>query len=187
VNAGNGWKLSNRYEEAVFVPGGNRRGRKSARPASGEKLPILIAAPGEHDIPFGQQGRIFVFAWESRGKRTPAQAKRHAAAGNAEVLTRLTCRCRSRFAPCGPETGSGRSGERRRECAGRREEGEGDPHRPEGPKGRAVGASRRLRRGRRDPLDPRRPPFRLAPVTPETRKTALLRIRARNRQETILC
>jgi len=67
VNAGNGWILSNRYEEAVFGPGGNGGGRKFTRPASVEKLPILIAAPGEYEIPLGQRGRIVAFAWESRG------------------------------------------------------------------------------------------------------------------------
>ncbi|MCX6349180.1 MAG: tRNA lysidine(34) synthetase TilS, partial [Candidatus Aureabacteria bacterium] len=44
VNAGKGWILANRYEEALFVPGENGRGRNSARTALGEKLPILMTA-----------------------------------------------------------------------------------------------------------------------------------------------
>jgi tRNA(Ile)-lysidine synthase len=86
VNAGRGWKLANRYDEALFVPGENGRDRKSARSVSGEKLPFLIAAPGEYKIPLGQQGRIVTFAWESRERSTPAQAKRLAAKGDAELF-----------------------------------------------------------------------------------------------------
>ena len=39
VNAGNGWKLANRYEEALFVPGEYGRDRKPARSASGKNRP----------------------------------------------------------------------------------------------------------------------------------------------------
>ena len=86
VNAGKGWKLANRYEEALFLPGENGRYRKPARSASGKKSAILIAAPGEYKIPLGNQGRIVTFSLEPRGKRTPAQAKRLAAKGDAEVF-----------------------------------------------------------------------------------------------------
>ena len=179
VNAGNGWKLSNRYEEAVFVPGGNRRGRKSARPASGEKFPILIAAPGEVEIPLWQRGRIFVFAWETRGKRTPAQAKRHAATGNAEVfdaadlslpLTVRPLRAGDRIRPFGGSAGgNAREGEKKvkeilidRKVP--REERWGRPVVCDA-EGAILWIPGVLRSA-------------LAPVTPETRKTALLRIRA---------
>jgi len=64
VAVGKGWKLANRYEEARFV----------------------IAAPGEGKIPPGREGRTVTFAWESGGKGTAAQAKRLAAKGDAEVF-----------------------------------------------------------------------------------------------------
>jgi len=60
VSAGKGWKLLNRYEEAVFVPLESR-------------IP-----PGPRD------GAAFVR--ETRGKVTPAQARRLAAKGGAEVF-----------------------------------------------------------------------------------------------------
>lgn len=86
VNAGRGWKLANRYEEGHFVSGEYGRGRESAGSVSGKIFPILIAAPGEYKIPLDRQGRIGTVAWESRGKSTPAQAKRLAARGDAEVF-----------------------------------------------------------------------------------------------------
>ena len=82
VNVGKGWKLANRYEAALFVPGEKGRDRKSA----GSVPPISLDTPGEYDIPLGRQGRSVTFAWESRGKGTPAQAKRLAAKGDAEVF-----------------------------------------------------------------------------------------------------
>ena len=77
VNAGKGWKLANRYEEALFAPEENGR---STPP------PIMIPIPGEYKIPLGQQGRIVALSWESRGKGTAAQAKRFAAKGDAEAF-----------------------------------------------------------------------------------------------------
>ena len=179
VNAGNGWILSNRYEEAVFGPGGNGGGRKFTRPASVEKLPILIAAPGEYEIPLGQRGRIVAFAWESRGKRTPAQVKRHAATGNAEVfdaadlslpLTVRPLRAGDRIRPFGGSVGgNARDGEKKvkeilidRKVP--REERWGRPVVCDA-EGAILWIPGVLRSA-------------LAPVTPETRKTALLRIRA---------
>ena len=163
VNVGGGWQLANRYEEALFEPGENGRDRKS----TGTVPPIPLAAPGEYKIPIGQQGRSVTFVWEARGKGTAAQAKRLAAKGDAEVfdaagltlpLTVRPLRAGDRIRPFGAG--------RRRKCAGRREEGEGDPDRPEGAEGRSLGAPRGLRRERRDPLDPRRPPFRPRPGDP---------------------
>lgn len=86
VNAGKGWKLANRYGEALFVPGENGRDRRPAGPGSGKGAPVPIAAPGKYEIPLGRQGRIVTFAWESRGKGTAAQAKRLAAKGDAELF-----------------------------------------------------------------------------------------------------
>ena len=55
VNAGKGWKLANRYEEALFVPTGPNGGR----------IELVL---------------------EERGRITPAQAKRLAAKGDAEAF-----------------------------------------------------------------------------------------------------
>jgi len=60
VNAGKGWKLLNRYEEAVFEPFESR-------------------------TPPGPRGGV-AFVGETRGKVTPAQARRLAAKGGAEVF-----------------------------------------------------------------------------------------------------
>jgi tRNA(Ile)-lysidine synthase len=172
VNAGKGWKLANRYEEALFVPGENGRDRKSAGS-------IMLATPGEYNIPLGQQGRIVTFAWEAKGKGTAAQAKRLAAKGDAEVfdaagltlpLTVRPLRAGDRIRPFGGNAG-----------------------------GNVPGGEKKVKEiliDRKIPRDDRwgRPvvcdaegailwiPGVLrsahAPVTPETRKTALLRIRA---------
>ena len=110
VNAGKGWKLANRYEEALFVSGEYGRDRKSARSVPGKISPIRIAAPGEYEIPLGRQGRIVTFPGNPGG-RIP---RRRRSASRRRVTprcsTRPAWRCRSRFAPCGPGTGSGRSG-----------------------------------------------------------------------------
>jgi tRNA(Ile)-lysidine synthase len=79
VNAGKGWKLGNRYEEALFLPGENGRDRKSG-------IHTPLATPGEYRIPFGPKGRSVTFAWEARGKCTAAQAKILAAKGDTEVF-----------------------------------------------------------------------------------------------------
>ena len=86
VNAGKGWKLANRYGGARFVPGEYGKNRNSAGSGSGKLVPIPIAAPGEYDIPLGRHGRIVTLAWESRGKGTAVQAKRIASKGDAEVF-----------------------------------------------------------------------------------------------------
>ncbi len=86
VNVGKGWQLANRYEEAFFVPGESGKDRKSAASPLGKKAPTSLAAPGEVKIPLGQEGRIVTFAWEAQGKGSPAQAKRLAAKGDAEVF-----------------------------------------------------------------------------------------------------
>jgi tRNA(Ile)-lysidine synthase len=79
VNAGKGWKLANRYEEALFVLGEITHGRPTSPT-------IMFSTPGEYKISLGQQGRIVAFAWESGGKGTVAQAKRLAAKGDVEVF-----------------------------------------------------------------------------------------------------
>jgi tRNA(Ile)-lysidine synthase len=171
VNVGKGWKLANRYEAALFVPGEISRGR-SAPP------PTLLAAPGEYKIPLGRQDRSVTFAWEAKGKGTAAQAKRLAAKGDAEVfdaaglalpLTVRPLRAGDRIRPFGWDAG-----------------------------GNVPGGEKKVKEiliDRKIPRDDRwgRPvvcdaegailwiPGVLrsahAPVTPETRKTALLRIR----------
>jgi tRNA(Ile)-lysidine synthetase-like protein len=179
LNAGKGWKLANRYEEALFVPGENGSERKSKASGSGEQAPIPIATPGEYVIPMGRQGRIVTFAWESRRKGTATQAKRLAANGDAEVfdaagltlpLTVRPLRAGDRIRPFGRGTG--------RDARG------------------GVKKVKEILIDRKIPRDDRwgRPvvcdaegailwiPGVLrsahAPVTAETRKTALLRIRA---------
>src|SRR5659263_63692 len=116
VNAGKGWKLANRYDEALFVPGEISRGRFIPPP-------ILLASPGEYKIPLGQQGRVVTFAWEAKGKGTPAQAKRLAAKGDAEVfdaagltlpLTVRPLRAGDRIRPFGGDAGrNARDGEKK--------------------------------------------------------------------------
>jgi len=128
VNAGKRWKLINRYEETFFLQGENGRNRKSAGVTHGRKpsraeaisidrpgsLPVLIPAPGEYKIPLGRQGRSVTFFWESNGERTPAQAKRLAAKGDAEMfdaaglalpLTVRSLRAGDRIRPFGVGTG----------------------------------------------------------------------------------
>jgi tRNA(Ile)-lysidine synthase len=181
VNAGKGWKLVIRYEEALFVPapGGNGKETRSAGSASGEKLPIPIAAPGEYKIPMGRHGRTVAFAWESGGRNTPAQAKRLAAKGGAEVfdaaglalpLTVRPLRAGDRIRPFGGSTG-------------------GDA-RHGGKKAKEILIDRKVPReerwGRPVVCDaegailwiPGVLRSALAPVTPATRKTEILRIRS---------
>jgi tRNA(Ile)-lysidine synthase len=79
LDAGKGWKLANRYEEALFIPGEITRERHTP-PA------IVMSTPGEYKISPGRQGRIVAFSWEAGGKRTPGQAKRLAAKGDVEVF-----------------------------------------------------------------------------------------------------
>ena len=79
VDAGKGWKLANRYDEALFIPGGITREMRTP-PA------VMISTPGEYEIPLGQQGRIVAFVWEARGKGTVVHAKRLAAKGDVEVF-----------------------------------------------------------------------------------------------------
>jgi len=179
VNAGKGWKLANRYEEALFVRGENGKDRESAGSGSGKKPPILLDTPGEYKIPLGQQGRIVMIAWETKGKGTAVQAKRLAAKGDAEVfdaagltlpLTVRPLRAGDRIRPFGWDAG-----------------------------GNVPGGEKKVKEiliDRKIPRDDRwgRPvvcdasgailwiPGVLrsahAPLTPETRKTALLQIRA---------
>ena len=179
VNAGKGWKLANRYEEALLVQGENGRDRKSAGSGSGKKSPIPIATPGEYEIPLGQAGRIVTFAWESRGKGTAAQAKRLAANGDAEVfdaagltlpLTVRPLRAGDRIRPFGRGAGrDARGGEKKvkeilidRKIP--RDDRWGRPVVCDG-EGAILWIPGVLRSAH-------------APVTPETRMTALLRIRA---------
>jgi tRNA(Ile)-lysidine synthase len=193
VNAGKGWKLANRYEEAFFIPGERGKDRKSAgsahgRKSTGEEIisrggsslsPILLATPREYEIPLGQQGRIVTLDWEARGKSTPAQAKRLAGKGDAEVfdaagltlpMTVRPLRAGDRIRPFGWDTGrNARYGEK---------------------KVKEILIDRKIPRndrlGRPVVCDANGVILWIpgvlrsahAPVTPETRKTAILRIRA---------
>jgi len=179
MNAGKGWELANRYEEALFVPGESGRDRKSSRSSSGEKLPVLIAAPGEHKIPFGRQGRIVTIVWEPGGRSTPEQAKRLAEKGDTELfdaagltlpLTVRPLRAGDRIRPFGGSAGgNARVGEKKvkgilidRKVP--REERWGRPVVCDA-EGAILWIPGVLRSA-------------LAEVTPATRKTALLRIRS---------
>ena len=179
LNAGKGWKLANRYEEALFLPEENGRGPKSAGSGPGKKSPILMAIPGEYKIPLGRQDRAVSFAWESKGVRTPAQAKRLAATGDAEMfdaggltlpLAVRPLRAGDRIRPFGRSADRGsRAGEKKvkevlidRKVP--REERWGRPVVCDA-EGAILWIPGVLRSG-------------IAPVTPATRKTAILRIRS---------
>jgi tRNA(Ile)-lysidine synthase len=148
VNAGKGWKLANRYESALFVP-------------------------------IGPKGGGTEIVWEARRKITPAQAKRLAANGDAEVfdaagltlpLTVRPLRAGDRIRPFGRGAGgNAREGEKKvkeilidRKIP--REERWGRPVVCDA-EGAILWIPGVLRSAH-------------APVTPETRKTALLRIRS---------
>ncbi|MDD5763151.1 MAG: tRNA lysidine(34) synthetase TilS, partial [bacterium] len=149
VNAGKGWKLANRYEEALFVPEKNGHGRDVA------------------------------LEWESRGKCTAAQARRLAAKGDCELFDAALLKMPLAVRPLRA----------------------GDRIRPFGATGAGIARDgekkvKEILIDRKVPRDDRwgRPvvcdadgailwiPGVLrsahAPVTPETRKTALLRIRS---------
>jgi tRNA(Ile)-lysidine synthase len=179
VNVGKGWKLANRYEEALFVPQENGRDRKSSGTGSGKKPAIVFAAPGEYEIPAGPKGGGIKFAWEARGRIGAAQAKRLAAKGDAEVfdasgltlpLAVRPLRAGDRIRPFGRSAGGvARDGEK---------------------KVKEILIDRKIPRddrwGRPVVCDAEGAILWIpgvlrsahAPVTPETRKTAFLRIRA---------
>ena len=141
--------------------------------------PIQLATPGEYKIPYGQKGRIVTFAWESKGKGTPAQAKRLSAKGDVEVfdaaglrlpLTVRPLRAGDRIRPFGSSAGgNARDGEKKvkeflidRKVP--RDDRWGRPVVCDA-EGAILWIPGVLRSAR-------------APVTPETLKTALLRIRS---------
>ncbi len=162
VNAGKGWILANRYGEALFVPGENGRDRKS----------------GEYKIPVDPKSGGIEFVCGVRGKITAAQARRLAAKGDAEVfdlagleipLTVRPLRAGDRIRPFGGSAGgNARDGEK---------------------KVKEILIDRKIPRedrwGRPVVCDaggailwiPGVLRSACAPVTPQTRKTALLRIR----------
>jgi tRNA(Ile)-lysidine synthase len=169
VNIGKGWRLANRYEEARFLPG------EIGRVVS---TPVLMAAPGDYGFPFGRQGRTVMFAWKSGGKSTAGHAKRLAAKGDAEIfdaaglalpLTVRALRAGDRIRPfAGSACGNANIGEKKlKEILIDRKVPRDDRWgRPvvcdaEGAILWIPGVLRSCH----------------APVTPETRKTALLRIR----------
>jgi len=179
VNAGKGWKLANRYEEARFMPEENGRERRSAGSRSGKEAPIPIAAPGEYKISLGRQGRIVTVAWESRGKGSAVQAKRLAAMGDAELFDAAGLALPLAVRPL-------RAGDRIRPFG----RDAGRDARDGGKKVKEILIDRKVPReerwGRPVLCDaggailwiPGVLRSAHAPVTPETRKTALLRIRS---------
>jgi tRNA(Ile)-lysidine synthase len=175
VNVGKGWELANQYEETMFVPGINRERNTGRRSTS----LIMLATPGEYEIPVGLKGGGIEFVWEARRKITAAQAKRLAAEGDVEVfdasgltlpLTVRPLRAGDRIRPFGGDAGrNARDGEKKvKEILIDRKVPRDDRWgRPvvcdaEGAILWIPGVLRSVH----------------APVTPETRKTALLRIRA---------
>jgi len=175
INVGKGWELANRYEEAMFVPGINRDRNTGRRSPS----PIMLATPGEYEIPIGPKDGGIKFIWEAREKGAPAQAKRIAAKGDAEVfdanrlmlpLTVRPLRAGDRIRPFGAGTaGHARDGEK---------------------KVKEILIDRKIPRddrwGRPVVCDAEGAILWIpgvlrsahAPVTPATRKTAILRIRS---------
>ena len=186
VNVGKGWKLSNRYAEALFVPGEKTRERKSAESGSGKKVPILLDTPGDYDIPVGPKGGGIEFVWEAGRKITAAQAKRFAAEGDAEVFDASGLRLPLTVRPL-------RAGDRIRPFGG----SAGRNARDGAKKVKEILIDRKIPRddrwGRPVVCDAAGAILWIpgvlrsahAPVTPETRKTALLRIRAAKWTRTI--
>lgn len=102
VNAGKGWRLANRYDEAVFLHDRNASPRKSTRRTLGAASTgegaiggarkettgraVPIAAPGKHEISAGRNGGGITLVWKAKGKIAAAQARRLAATGDAEVF-----------------------------------------------------------------------------------------------------
>jgi tRNA(Ile)-lysidine synthase len=174
VNAGKGWKLVNRYGEALFAPGNIADARMGATAP-----PTPLDAPGEYEIPLGPKGRIVTIAWEARGKGTAAQAKRFAARGDAAVFDAAVLALPLAVRPL-------RAGDRIRPFGGN-----GGGHaRGGGKKVKEILIDRKVPReerwGRPVVCDAEGAILWIpgvlrsahAPVTPETRKTALLRIRS---------
>ena len=177
VNAGKGWKLANRYEEALFVPGENGREWKSA--GSTPSSSVLISTPGVYNLPLGRRGSIVAFAWETGEKGTTAQAKRLAAKGDAEVFDAAGLTLPLMVRPL-------RVGDRIRPFGG----AAGGNARDNEKKVKEILIDRKIPRedrwGRPVVCDaegvilwiPGVLRSAWAPVTPKTRKTALLRIRS---------
>ena len=193
VNAGKGWKLANRYEEAIFAPGENGKERSSAGSASSRisevegaifrgrttPSPTVVSTPGEYKIALGRKDRIVTFSWETKGKGSPAQARRLAANGDAEAfdaagltlpLTVRPLRAGDRIRPFGRDAGRNvrNSGKKVKEILidrkVPREERWGRPVVCDA-EGAILWIPGVLRSA-------------LAPVTPATRNTAILRIRS---------
>jgi len=179
VNAGKGWKLANRYEETLFLHGESGRPPQSAGSAPGGKSAIPIAVPGVYKIPLGQDGRIVTFSWEPRGERTPAKAKRFSAKDDGEMFDAADLRLPLAVRPLRP-------GDRIRPFGGRG----GRDARSGAKKVKELLIDRKVPRedrwGRPVVCDadgailwiPGVLRSALAPVTPATRKTAILRIRS---------
>ena len=195
VVVGKGWNLANRYEETRFLPAMERDEAGGRRSAGGPHLrrpdkttahknttvpPVVLDAPGEYEYSFGRQGRIGTFALEAGGKVTPSQAKRLAAKGDAEVFDAAVLKMPLTVRPL-------RTGDRIRPFAG---VAGGVAHDGE-KKVKEILIDRKVPReerwGRPVVCDAEGAILWIpgvlrsahAPVTPGTRKTALLRVRSR--------
>ena len=187
MNVGKGWKQANRYEEARFVAelgdvrgkavSKNHREDEERRIKKEESDPLSM--PGSYILPSMVGAGKMRVVWEGKGKVTPVQAKRLAAKGDAEVfdaggltlpLTVRPLRAGDRIRPFG--------------------EGAGRDARDGGKKVKEILIDRKIPRddrwGRPVVCDAEGAILWIpgvlrsahAPVTPETRKAALLRIRS---------
>jgi tRNA(Ile)-lysidine synthetase-like protein len=187
MNVGKGWKLANRYEEARFVAElGDVRGKavsKNRREDEERRIKKeefdRLSGTGSYILPSMGGTGMMRLVWEEKGRVSPVQAKRLAAKGDAEVfdaggltlpLTVRPLRAGDRIRPFG--------------------EGAGRDARDGGKKVKEILIDRKIPRderwGRPVVCDAEGAILWIpgvlrsahAPVTPQTRKTAFLRIRA---------
>jgi len=187
MNVGKGWKLANRYEEARFVAElGDVRGKavsKNRREDEERRIKKeefdRLSGTVSYILPSMGGTGMMRLVWEEKGRVSPVQAKRLAAKGDAEVfdaggltlpLTVRPLRAGDRIRPFG--------------------EGAGRDARDGGKKVKEILIDRKIPRddrwGRPVVCDAEGAILWIpgvlrsahAPVTPETRKAALLRIRS---------
>ena len=187
MNVGKGWKLANRYEEARFVAElGDVRGKAVSKNRREDKERRIkkeefdrLSGTGSYILPSMGGTGMMRLVWEEKGRVSPVQAKRLAAKGDAEVfdaggltlpLTVRPLRAGDRIRPFG--------------------EGAGRDARDGGKKVKEILIDRKIPRddrwGRPVVCDAEGAILWIpgvlrsahAPVTPETRKAALLRIRS---------
>jgi len=192
VHAGGKWILENRYGEARFVPGETGRDRNLAEAPPGKKSsggrppsrgrpspsPIALDSPGVYPLPPDRNGRAGTLVWKVGGKSTASRAKRIAEKGDAGMFDADALRLPLTVRPL-------RAGDRIRPFGG----GTGGNGHAAGKKVKEILIDRKVPRddrwGRSVLCDadgeilwiPGVLRSDRAPVTPETRRTAFLRIR----------